>query len=335
MVHFSWMNAFAIISLFLATGAAIVLNICIGDIWLSPSQAWSSLFGTHLTDSGVSQMLWEIRLPRLLVAAVVGIGLSISGYVLQALSRNYLADPYLTGTSSGAGLAVAIAMFAGVDFALLPPIAFAGGLAASITAAILARSPSGLSVSKLLLAGVALSAFCGGLITLLLTTSKNQTLSQVVFFWLAGGISGRTWSELIPSSAYILLAAAATFVMSKPLRLLSLGQQSAASLGLDVSKAQTSLLICAIVLCGAAVSLSGLVGFVGLIAPHLARSLFGRDERIQIVCTALIGATLVLISDLAARTLGQGQELPLGTLLSLVGGPFFLWQVFQRKGEAL
>jgi iron complex transport system permease protein len=332
------MNAFRIALLFLAVGAAVGLNLCIGDVWLSPRQAWSTLFASGndaLRDSGINQIIWEIRLPRLLVAAVVGISLSVSGYVLQALSRNYLADPYLTGTSSGAGLAVAVALFAGADFALLPPIAFIGGFAASITAAILARSPAGLSISKLLLAGVALSAFCGGLITLLLTTSKNQTLSQVVFFWLAGGISGRSWSELIPSSAYVGLAVAAVFVLSKPLRLLSLGQQAATSLGLNVSKAQSALLVCAIVLCGAAVSLSGLVGFVGLIAPHLARSLFGRDERIQIIASALIGATLVLASDLAARTLGQGQELPLGTLLSLVGGPFFLWQVFHRKGEAL
>ncbi len=318
--------------------ASLGLNLCLGDVPLDPTQAWQAL--THpltvgLSESGIPIIIWEIRLPRLLVAAVVGAGLAGAGYVLQALARNYLADPYLTGVSSGAGLAVALAMAASLDFAFVPLVALAGALAASLTVAAMARGPQGLSITKLLLSGVALSAICGALITLLLIHSQSAIGSQALFFWLAGGISGSSWAELLPAAGYIGAGLALAGAMSKPLRVLSMGTQSAASLGLDVAKTQWALLFAAVLMCGAAVSVSGLVGFVGLIAPHVARRLFGRDERVHIVASALTGAILVLVSDLGARTLGQGQELPLGTLLSLVGGPFFLYLVVRQKGEGL
>src|SRR5215470_16358899 len=139
---------------------SLCLNLCLGDIWLSPAQAWTAVFhpaAAALGSSGLSDMIWQIRLPRLLIALTVGVGLSVSGYVLQALSRNSLADPYLTGVSSGAGLTVALAMLFGVDFAFVPAFALIGATAASLLVAVMARSPSGLSITKLLLAGVALS----------------------------------------------------------------------------------------------------------------------------------------------------------------------------------
>jgi len=324
--------------LVLVVGSALALNVCLGDVPVSPQAAWSIVTGppgAPQAGSGLATMIWQIRLPRLLVAFVVGSGLAVSGYLLQSLSRNPLADPYLTGTSSGAGLAVAAATLAGLDFALVPLAAFAGGLAASTVVAAMARSPSGLSVSRLILCGVALSAICSSLITFALLDSGDPARSQGLFLWLAGNIGGRSWSELAASAAYIAVGLAAALVLSKPLRLLSVGVQSAAALGLDVVKAQWALLFAAILTCGASVAVSGLVGFVGLIAPHVARNLFGRDERSHIVSAALIGAALVLLADLAARTLAAGQELPLGTLLSLIGGPFFLWLVLHQRAEGL
>lgn len=311
---------------------ALMLNLCVGDVCVGPAEAWQSL---QATNSDLHDMLWQIRVPRLLIAAVVGVGLSTSGFVLQALTRNVLADPYLTGISSGAGLAAAIAMIAGVDFALIPFIAFTGGAVTSLVVAMMAKNPAGLSVTRLLLAGVALSAICGSFITLIMVGAASAAQSQGIFFWLAGGISGRTWSELAIAGTYIFVGLIISLVMSKSMRLLSLGAQSAQSLGVNVAVVQWVLLGAAVLTCGASVAISGLVGFVGLIAPQIGRSLFGRDERVQILCTAVIGAVLVLLSDLAARTLGQGQELPLGTLLALVGGPFFLWLVSRQKGEGL
>lgn len=285
--------------------------------------------------STAGPLIWQIRLPRLLLAFMVGIGLSVSGYILQCLTRNCLADPYLTGVSGGAGLAVACALLANLPFAGVPAVAFAGGITASIVVGLLSRSSFGISVTRLLLSGIALSSICGSLTTMLLITCPNPMQAQGIFFWLAGGIAGRSWSELSTCSLYILLGILVSFVMSKQLRLLGLGSQQAASLGSKVQTVQLILLAVASLLCGAAVSVSGMVGFVGLVAPQLSRIMIKSDERFHLLSTAMIGATLVLLADLCARTLGQGQELPLGALLALIGGPFFLWLVVQQKGEAL
>jgi iron complex transport system permease protein len=312
----------------LATG----LNACVGDMTVSPSTAWQAIFHNVPSDqASFADIFWQIRLPRLLIAMVVGAALSISGYVLQNISRNPLADPYLTGVSSGSGLAVAIALTLNLDFRLIPLLAFAGGLVASLVVARLAKAPIGISVTRLLLAGVGLSAICGGIITLLLTTSPNLAQSQGIFFWLAGGIAGKTWAELTPVFIGTVFGAVVALIMSKQMRLLSLGQESAQALGVNVAKTQWCLLGAAVLLCASAVSISGLVGFVGLIGPHITRKLFGRDERLHIICAGFVGAVMVMVSDLAARTLAQGQELPLGTLLSVAGGPFFLWLVYSHK----
>jgi iron complex transport system permease protein len=251
--------------------------------------------------------------------------------MLQTISRNPLADPYLTGVSSGSGLAVAMALTINCDFRLIPLVAFAGGLAASLVVARMAKSPIGLSVTRLLLAGVGVSAVCGGVISLLLTTSPNLAQAQGIFFWLGGGIAGKTWTDLTPVLPCTVFGITAALVLSKQMRLLSLGPESAQALGVNVATTQWCLLAAAVLLCASAVSISGLVGFVGLIAPHITRKLFGRDERLHIICAAIVGAIMVMVSDLAARTLAQGQELPLGTLLAVAGGPFFLWLVYSHK----
>ncbi|MBX9693669.1 MAG: iron ABC transporter permease [Cyanobacteria bacterium] len=312
-------------------------NVTIGEVTIEPAVVLKALFDQHslnssqLTDAGI---IWDIRLPRLVVALIVGTCLSISGFILQALSRNQLADPYLTGVSSGAGVAVACAIAMGMGLELIPVAAFCGGLAASLIVASMARGPAGLSITKLLLAGIALSTICGGVITLIITSGGDAIKSQGIFFWLAGGISGRTWSEAIPSGAYTVVGFLLSLLLSKQIRLLSLGSDQAKALGMNVDRTQWILLSISVLLCGAAVSVSGIVGFVGLVAPHVARKLFGRDERLHIVSSALIGMILVATSDLAARTLVAGEELPLGTLMSLIGGPFFLWLVARHRGES-
>jgi iron complex transport system permease protein len=309
------------------------LNLCLGEVRLSPTQVWNQLTSGGSNDA-IASMLWQIRLPRAVAAAMVGAALSLSGYLLQSLSRNYLADPYLTGVSSGAALAVAMAMATNAPFVALPVFALGGGLAASVVVAVMARTAAGLSVSRLLLGGIALSAVCSSIITLILTNLASAGKVQGLFYWLTGSVSGRGWSEVQPLAVYVAIGFAFAMLLSKPLRLLALGSSSAASLGLNVPIAQWSILIAAVVLCGAAVSLSGLVGFVGLIAPYIARSIFGSDERVHIFTSALVGAVLVLLSDLCARTIMPGTELPLGTLLSLVGAPFFLWLIVKHREEA-
>ncbi|MBA3860208.1 MAG: hypothetical protein C0507_25155 [Cyanobacteria bacterium PR.3.49] len=316
--------------------AGFLTSVCIGDVFIEPIKALTLLTGgstNSATAPGIADILTQIRLPRTLIATTVGAALAVSGYILQALSRNPLADPYLTGVSSGAGLAVAIAIIIGVDFNLMPVSAFAGGLLAALLVAQMARRAGGLSVTRLILAGVAISAVCGSLITLLITQSGSASQSQGIIFWLAGGIAGRGWNDLTTLLIYTVGGIIATLFLSKQIRVLSLGDETAQALGVDVSRLQWLLLAAAVLMCGAAVAASGLVAFVGLIAPNLARLLFVRDERVEIVASALIGAVLVMLSDMAARTLGQGQELPLGTLLSLAGGPFFLYLISTSKGQ--
>lgn len=320
--------------LLIALVGIILCNICTGDVFISLPQAYDLFFNNHalLNESAsVKDILFDIRLPRLLVAMVVGANLAVSGYILQNISRNSLADPFLSGVSSGAALFVALGITLGLDVLLITPLAFTGGLIASLIAACLARDAIGLSTARLLLAGVGLSAITGAVVTLMITINPSLGQSQGILFWLSGSIAGRSYQDFFCVLTSSILGVTAALLLSKQMRLLSLGQQTAQALGLNVSRTQWKLLGIAVLLCASAVCVSGLVGFVGLIAPHIARRLFGNDERLHIICSAFLGAILVLTSDLAARTLINGQELPLGTLLAIVGAPFFLWLIYKQK----
>lgn len=313
----------------------MALSIFLGDVFIDAETTLRTMFFVGDCQSEIRDIIWQVRLPRVLIAFVVGAALSVSGYILQVLTRNNLADPYLTGVSSGACVCVAISVALGMSFDLVPFAGLAGGLVASVIVAYVARSHdyTGLSVTRLLLAGVVLSTFLIALTSLVILFSGNPVLSQGLLFWLAGGISGKSWTELVPASIYTFIGIFLALLFSKQLRLLSLGQDYAASLGAQVAKIQWACLFIAVLLCGAAVALSGLVGFVGLIAPHLSRQFFNSDERLQIFTCALTGGILVILSDLCARMLIPGQELPLGTLLSLLGGAFFLSLMSRDKGE--
>lgn len=300
---------------------------------MSPPQAWSLLYGQgdEADLQAMQAVLREIRLPRLLSAALIGLALSTAGYLLQKLSRNQLADPYLTGVSSGAALGVAAALLLGLDLTLVPLIALMGGAATSLLVIILSSSSrsgsttASVSIPRLLLSGIALSSIASAAINLIMPVFGTQTMAQGLNFWLLGGLSGRNWSELLPAACYILPALAVALMSSKQLRLLSLGEEAASSLGLDVRKSQLVILSAAITLTAGAVSLSGLVGFVGLIGPHLARRFVPHGERLQLVAAALCGCILTLVADLGARLILPGQELPLGSLMAVAGGPIFIY----------
>jgi iron complex transport system permease protein len=321
---------------------AVSANLSMGDVVIAPLNALATLFreNSALARPEYAEMLWQIRLPRLIAAALVGSALAVSGYLLQALSRNDLADPYLTGVSSGAALGAALAILLHLDLSLIPILAFAGGLAASFLVAYLARAKSssgcfaGISVPRLLLAGIALSAIVTAMIQLAMNAFGSQLMSQGLNLWVLGGLSGRTWSEIEPASLYIAIGFGLAVLAAKPLRLLSLGEEAASSLGLNVAASQLFILSAAVLLSSCAVALSGLIGFVGLVAPHLTRRLFPRGEKIQILSCALVGATITLAADLLARTLTPSQELPLGALLAIAGGPFFI-ALLSRSMERL
>jgi iron complex transport system permease protein len=278
----------------------------------------------HPTTTGLEHTIfWDLRLPRVCIAICVGAGLGVAGTMLQALFRNPLVDPYISGVSAGAALAATLGIAAGLSFALIPAAAFGGGLACAAIVAALGAGGGSSGNLRLVLAGVALSALCAAAVTLvLLRLTPSSELS--VLSWLAGGIGGRGWPELQWSGLYLAVGFAGTATLVHTLNALRLGMPSAAGLGLDVDAARWRVLAMAALITAACVAVSGVVGFVGLMVPHGARRLVGGDIAWLLPASALGGAIVVVVADALARTIAPPSEIPLGVLLAIVGVPFFL-----------
>jgi len=279
---------------------------------------------THPSASGLAHTIfWDLRLPRVCIAICVGAGLGVAGTMLQALFRNPLVDPYVSGVSAGAALAATLGIAAGLSFALIPAAAFGGGLACAAIVAALGAGGGTSGNLRLVLAGVALSALCAAAVTLvLLRLAPSSELS--VLSWLAGGIGGRGWPELQWSGLYLAVGFAGTATLVHTLNALRLGMPSAAGLGLNVDAARWRVLALAALITAACVSVSGVVGFVGLMVPHGARRLVGGDVAWLLPASALGGAAVVVVADALARSVAPPSEIPLGVLLAIVGVPFFL-----------
>ena len=298
----------------------VVASLAAGDLRLSPERLWAGLLHR---DELAATILWQIRMPRLCVAILVGAALAASGLIMQAYFRNSLASPGLLGVSSGgaAGAVVAIALgWSTVSFLLMPAAAILGALAATGAVILLARR--GASTERLLLAGIALNALLGAVTSYVLTSSVlTYERNAQILFWLLGGLEDRTW-EHVSMAAPIVLLAMVVWPLGRPMDLLSLGAKEAQSLGVDVVRLRRLLLGFATVLTALATAVAGTVGFVGLVVPHVLRLLVGPEHRRLVPLSLVGGAVFVLACDLIART---GGGLRLGIVTSLVGGPFFLW----------
>jgi iron complex transport system permease protein len=279
-----------------------------------------------------------LRLPRVCGAALVGAALAMAGCLFQGLLRNPLADPLLLGTSSGAALGAALAFLlpvalttAVVGFSLVAACAFVGALVAVALVYAMATRNGRTPVVTLLLAGIAVGAVLAGLETLLAT--QYLILGHVValYIWLAGGIDVQDWSQVGTVAVLVAICLSASVLLAPVLDAFALGEQMAQHLGWRVERAKLAIVAVAALLVAAAVSISGLVGFVGLVAPHLCRLALGPRHRLLLPAAALGGAIFVVLADLLARTLAAPSELPLGVLTALVGGPFFLW-LLRRSG---
>lgn len=297
-------------------------GLVFGEMPLGPARLWAGLRGA---DPLAATILWQMRLPRVLVGALVGAGLSAAGLVMQAFFRNNLANPGLLGVSSGgaAGAVVAIAAgWAAVSLWFLPLAACVGAFAA--TGAVLLLARRGASTERLLLAGVALNTVLAALTSYILSRyiglyDKNAQ----ILFWLLGGLEDRTWEHVVIALP-VLAAAALLWPLGRPMDLLSLGASEAESLGVDVRRLRRRLLVLATVLTAAATAVAGAVGFVGLIVPHLMRLTFGPEHKRLVPICLVGGAAFVLGCDLAGRLAG---DIRLGIVTSLVGGPYFLWML--------
>ncbi|HBY0125147.1 TPA: hypothetical protein MIN89_02590 [Klebsiella pneumoniae] len=274
---------------------------------------------------------------RVLLALLVGAALALSGCVMQGLFRNPLADPGLLGISSGAALAVASWLVlpfsaAGLIALYMPMLAaFIGSLAVMVVIFILSRAEEG-SLSRLLLVGIAINALCGALVGVLSWLSNDAQLRQLSL-WGMGSLGQAEWPTLLVAATLIIPAALAVWWMASRLNLLQLGDEEAHYLGVNVQVLQRWLLLCSAVLVAAAVAISGVIGFIGLVVPHLMRLWLGPDHRGLIPGSLLAGAILLLLADTLARTVAAPAEIPVGLLTSLLGAPWFLWLVFRRENS--
>ncbi len=311
-----------LVVLALLVPCAALLALSIGSVSLSIPAIAYALF--HPSALGTAHaIVWDLRLPRVLLAMAVGAGLGMAGAMLQAMFRNPLVDPYITGVSAGAALAASAGFALGVTFALIPALAFFGGLACAAIVAWIGASDGPAGNLRLVLAGVAVSALASAFVTLILL-QREQSGGLSILAWLAGGISGRGWSDLLLMSAYLGVGFAAALSQVHALNLLRLGSAAAFGFGLAVFAARWRIIAAAALITAACVSVSGIVGFVGLMVPHVLRRFIGGDARWLLIGSAFGGAVVVIVADLLARTMMPPSEIPLGVLLAFVGVPFFL-----------
>lgn len=302
--------------------AAAVASFFISLVFGSVEINFSEIFSDSLSETK-RQILENIRLPRTIVAMLVGINLSLSGAILQAVMKNPLADPHIIGISSGAGLFGIFAMLVFDDAGIfVTPAAFFGAMSAAILIYILAWK-DGIRPIRIILAGVAVSAFLGAGISALLIFYSEKVHGALLF--MVGGLSARSWSHVEILYPYTIFGMILTFLSARHLNILQLGDEVAKGLGLRVNLTRTILTAIAALLAASAVCVVGLLGFVGLIIPHTTRLIIGSDYKILLPCAAFLGAGTVSISDTIARTIFSPTELPVGILMAILGAPFFLY----------
>ena len=333
----------------------ILLLVCLlslksGAIDTSFKDTFNALFQVlglrpeNATDRQLSMIMEQIRIPRLLLGILVGGSLAMSGAIMQALFRNPMADPGLLGVSSGAALGavtiivLGLKLFPSLYFSLgatlLPLFAFFGGLVTLVIVFKLATSRNRIDVPTMLLAGVAMNAITGALIGLLSYVADDAQLRDLIF-WSLGSLEITDWSKL--NIALLIILPAMLFMLSfaNALNANLLGENEARHLGIDIDKVKSKLIIMVSIIVGVAVALSGIIGFVGLLVPHLLRLLVGPDHRILLPASAIFGAILLVLADIIARTIVSPAEIPIGIITAILGGPFFLWLLVRhRKNQA-
>lgn len=325
--------------------AAFVAGSARGAFAISPGQLWAvvvdALTGGDAT-SAQHLVFMNIRLPRLLLGVAAGAGLGLAGALMQGLFRNPLADPGLVGISSGAALAAGVTIVLGnwwfpdLPRALgswtLVLMAFAGGLAVTLAVYALAQGPGGTQVGLMLLAGVAVAALAGAGLGFLNFMATDEQLRNIQF-WLLGSLGGARWSAVLLVGAIVIVAAALGLAQARALNAIALGEAQAALLGVDVERVKRAVILASALAVGAVTATTGIIGFIGLIAPHWVRLVAGPDHRVVLPAAALLGAALVLAADAVARTVLAPAELPLGVLTAALGVPLFLLMLRRFRGR--
>ncbi|MEW9699697.1 FecCD family ABC transporter permease [Paenibacillus sp. SI8] len=280
------------------------------------------------------QIILKVRFPRVLLGILVGAALSVAGAAFQGVLRNPLADPYTLGVSSGASVGAAFLIYFGLQYAWfgqwsIPIVAFVTGLISLLLVLKLARIDGKLKMETLILSGVVMQAFLGAIVSFMVSIS-NQVINEIVF-WLMGSLAMRGWSYAWTMSPYLVIGFVVLISYARPLNLLALGERQASHLGVHVERTKLIVLVVSTFITAAAVSVAGVIGFVGLIVPHLVRLLVGPDYRLIIPLSAIGGGIYVLWADTLARTLLSPTEIPLGVITAFLGAPFFAYLLHKDK----
>ena len=327
--------------------ASVVVAVTLGQAELTTREVWTVV--TDRLGLGVLQadavglqgqevsairanLVWEMRLPRVLAAVLVGAGLAVVGAVMQTLTRNPMADPYLLGISSGASLGAVAVIVAGFGAGLVGVSsgAFAGALGAFVLVLALGQRAGRLTPTRMILAGVAVGAFCAAATTFLIVWVADPQATQESQFWLAGSLASARLPGVRVMAAVLLVGSAVLIAASRPLNAFAFGEDAAASLGIEVERVRWTLLVICALVTGVLVAASGTIGFVGLLVPHGVRALVGPDHRRVLPLSALVGGTFLLWVDVVARTAFAPRELPVGVMTAMLGVPAFLW-ILRRK----
>lgn len=308
--------------------ASVVLAVTIGPSDVTVAQVLASV-GHHLGGDVttpphlVDAIVWELRIPRVLTAAAVGAGLALSGAVMQSLTRNPLADPYLLGLSSGASLGAVAVLLLGLA-AALPVAAFVGALVALALSLVLARVDGMLTPTRAVLAGLAVSQLCAAGASLVIFATATGDSYREIITWLMGSLAGATWSSVLLAAVAVAVVGTVLLARARTLDAFAFGDTAAAALGIGVDRTRWTLLTLVALLTGAMVAVSGSIGFVGLVLPHAVRALTGTPHRRLLPAVALVGGTFLVWADTLARTVLEPQELPVGVVTALVGVPVFV-----------
>ncbi|WP_406281902.1 iron ABC transporter permease [Nocardia sp. NBC_00881] len=329
-----------------AIAGLIVLALAsaaIGQVPTTPAEVAGSVlhrigleWGPMPAHSAGEVTLWQVRFPRVVLAMLVGAALATAGALLQGVFANPLAEPGVIGVSAGAAVGAGTVIVVGGAFVAawsVAAAAFASGLATTLLVYVLARSNGRTEVVTLVLTGVAINAFAGGLIALLLFVASPAARDQIVF-WQLGSLNGARWESVGVVACLTSVGVAASVLIAPRLDLLALGESAARHLGVDVERLRRNVIVVVAVLATAGVAFTGIILFVGLIVPHLVRMLVGPGHRVLIPLSAIVGAVVLLAADVAARSLVDNADLPLGMLTSLIGGPFFFWLLRRTRARS-
>jgi len=310
-------------------GGTAFLGLSVGSTGYDFADVFRTLFyGEPETQYAI---IWRIRFPRVLLAATSGAILSVGGLVFQALLKNPLAEPYILGISGGAGVGAILGIILGMAvFPGVATLAFLGGMGSLFLVVFIASGKKLQSESSLLLAGVMINAFCSAIIMFLISLISHTEL-QSVLFWLMGDLSGAEPAHVLGLLLITLPVFVFIFIMSRPMNILLMGRETAQSLGVNVKAVTLSLLAVTSLIVSGSVCLTGLIGFVGLLIPHLLRLLLGADHRLLTPACVLGGASFMVVCDLLARTLPAQGEMPVGVVTALIGAPAFIFLLYRSK----